>query len=324
MALSRNPRCAFCNSSNEGHLSRCAACSVVHYCNRDRQAAHRDAHKRVCNVIKKALQALDKEEENLRAHPGDWMTPPNLFEESVGHFWGIHETRPYMRSRYAVVEAYLAIDTYAAVEAARSNLADMLRLCRGDNMGVHDLCKWYATTGSEGDYDWGDMDLGFLDVKDADVFEPLVEGFLSKHGDLSFTVALTLLNIRLLLDLQALQNSSAIGHKVPQEILDRVRNQLVTTVVHNNAKIMNSADQTPLIKEIEKQVQALYTKAQQQNKHFWPVLLKPEADLGARPNSYSPRSPQRMEKVWNYSYNSWKETPGAIEMIRKLQKSNAS
>lgn len=168
------------------------------------------------------------------------------------------------------------------------------------------------------------MDLGFLDVKDADVFEPLVEGFLSKYGDLSFTVALTLLEIRLLLDLQALQNSSAIGHKVPQEILDSVRNQLVTTVVSNNAKIMNSADQTPLIKEIEKQVQALYTKAQQQNKHFWPVLLKPEADLGARPNSYSPGSPQRMEKVFNYSYNSWKETPGAIEMIRKLHKSNAS
>lgn len=67
------------------------------------------------------------------------MTPPNLFEASVGHFWGIHETRPYMRSRYAVVEAYLAIDTYAAVEAARSHLADMLRLCRGDNMGVRDL-----------------------------------------------------------------------------------------------------------------------------------------------------------------------------------------
>ena len=139
MALSRSPRCAFCNSSNEGHLSRCAACSVVHYCSRDHQVAHRDAHKGVCNGIKKALQVLEKEETKLRAHPGDWMTPPNLFEDSVGHFWGIHETRPYMRSRYAVVEAYLAIDTYAAVEAARSHLADMLRLCRGDNMGVRDL-----------------------------------------------------------------------------------------------------------------------------------------------------------------------------------------
>lgn len=168
------------------------------------------------------------------------------------------------------------------------------------------------------------MDLGFLDVKDADVFEPLVEGFLGKYGDLSFTVALTLLKIRLLLDVQALQNSSAIGHKVPQEILDNVRDQLVTTVVSNNANIMKSSDQTPLIKEIEKQVQALYMKAQQQNKHFWPVLLKPEAHLGARPNSYSPGSPQHVQIVLNYSYSSWKETPGAIEMIRKLRKSNGS
>ena len=168
------------------------------------------------------------------------------------------------------------------------------------------------------------MDLGFLDVKDADVFEPLVEGFLSKYGDLSFTVALTLLKIRLLLDLQALQNSSTIGHKVPQEILDSVRSQLVTTVVSSNAKIMKSVDQTPLIKEIEKQVQTLYIKVQQQNKHFWPALLNPGRNLGARPNAYSPGSPQHMQIILNYSYNSWKEIPGAIEMIGNLRTSNPS
>ncbi|KAL8653266.1 MAG: hypothetical protein Q9226_003923 [Calogaya cf. arnoldii] len=275
MALSRSPRCAFCNSSNEGHLSRCAACSVVHYCNRNHQAAHRDAHKRVCNGIKKALQVLEKEETKLRAHPADWMTPPNLFEESVGHFWGILETRPYMRSRYAVVEAYLAIDTYAAVEAARSHLADMLRLCRGDNMGVRDVVP--ATL----------LRLG--QIKNVTTFATELISYWPK---------------------------------VPQEILDSVRSQLVTTVVSNNAKIMKSVDQTPLVKEIEKQVQALYIKAQQQNMHFWPTLLNPGRNLGARPNSYSPGSPQHMQLILNYSYNSWKETPGAIETIGKLRTPN--
>ncbi|KAL8790002.1 MAG: hypothetical protein Q9213_000888 [Squamulea squamosa] len=341
MALSPNPRCALCNSSIEGTLSRCVACSVVHYCNRDHQVAHRGAHKKACNGIKKASKSLDREEKRLRAYPGDWMTPPNLFEEYVGRFWGICETRTYMRSYYAVVKALLAIDTYAAVDAARSHLADMLRLCRGDNMGVrhlvaatllrlgrdqdcYDFCKWYATTGNRRDYDWGDMSLGFLDVKDADVFEPLLADFLGRFGDLSFTVALTLLKIRLLLDLQALQNSAAIGHKVPQEILDAVRSQLVTAVVSNNAGIMNSVNQAPLIEKIEKQVRTLYEKVCQQNQHFWPTLLNPAGNLGVRPDAYSSGSLQQMQIMLNYSYSSWKETPGAIEMISKLHKSNAS
>ncbi|KAL8997097.1 MAG: hypothetical protein Q9169_003533 [Polycauliona sp. 2 TL-2023] len=326
MALALHPRCAFCNSGNNGCL---------------RGFAHRDAHKKVCNGIRKAHQTLDKEENQLRNTPGDFMTPANLFQVYVGHFWGIHETRPYMRSRFALVEAYLKVDTYAAVEAARSHLADMLRLCRGDNMGVRDLvpaillrlgrdqdcydfCKWYATSGSQSNYNWGDMEQGFLDVKNADVFEPLIDGFLSKYGDLSFTVALTLLKIRLLLDLQALQNSAAIGSKVPREILDSVRSHLVTTVICNNTKMMDSVDQTPLIRRIEEQVQTLYTKVCKQNKYFWPALLKPNGNLGARPNAYSPGGPEHMQIMLNYSYSSWKETPGAVEMITKFQSSNAS
>ena len=64
-------------------------------------------------------------------------------------------------------------------EAALSHLLDMLRLCRGDNMGVRDVVpglflqlgrdqeyyhflKWWAATGQYVDYDWGDMDEPYL------------------------------------------------------------------------------------------------------------------------------------------------------------------
>jgi hypothetical protein len=67
------------------------------YCGRDHQVADRPSHKSVCNGVKKAQQTMDDEERKLRAHPGDWMTPANVFEEAVGHFWGIHETRPYSK-----------------------------------------------------------------------------------------------------------------------------------------------------------------------------------------------------------------------------------
>jgi hypothetical protein len=44
----------------------------------------------------------------------------------------------------------------------------LLRL--GKDQECYDFCQWYVTTGQRGDYDWGDMDLEFLDVKDVDSF----------------------------------------------------------------------------------------------------------------------------------------------------------
>lgn len=265
------------------------------------------------------------------------MTPPNLFEEHAGHFWGIFETRGYMRSRYALVEALLKIKTYPAVETAHDHIMDMLRLCRGDNMGVRDLvpalklrlgrdqecydfCKWWVTTGQEGDYDWGDLDSPYLDVKNADVFEdPREETFLNKYGSLSHTTAVTLLKIRLLMDVRALQNSLMIGEKVPQEVLDSVRGELVSgSVVAENRSIMNAQDQTSLIKKLESQVQDLYAAVQKLNKYFWPALLKPGKHLTARPEAYSHGSMEQMQLVLQYNLDAWTETPGALGVVRDL------
>lgn len=171
--------------------------------------------------MKKCHQALDREEKNLRSFPGDFMTPPNLFEEHAGHFWGILETRGYMRARFALVEGLLKIKTYAAMKAAQGHIMDLLRLCRGDSMGVRDLvpaldlrlgkdqecynfCKWWATTRHEDHYNWGDLDNPYLDVKNADVFEPLPEILIGKWPSLNHSVAITLLKIRLSIDLCAL------------------------------------------------------------------------------------------------------------------------
>ena len=338
MPLSSTPSCSYCKFSSTGsNPPLCKACRVVHYCSKDHQVAHRDDHKHACNAIKKRQKALHREETKLRAHPGDFMTPPNLFEESVGHFWGILETRGYMRARYALVEALLKIKTYTAVAAAQRHIMDILRLCRSDNMGVRDLlpamdlrlgkdqecydiCKWYATTGQESDYDWGNMDNPFLDVKNADVFEPPLQGFLSKY-DLAHPVAITLLKIRLLLDARELQKSSMLSNKVPQEILDSVRDQLVSgSVIAENKTIMNNKDQSLLIEMLELQVHDLYTAVNKSNKYFWPALLKPEKHLAARPEAYSHGSPQHMQITLQHSFDAWMETPGAIDVIRELVK----
>lgn len=140
MSLSPDPHCSFCNkSSTTTKLSRCQGCNVVFYCGREHQFADRDDHKRACNAVKKTQSTMATEERILRDNPGDLMTPPNLFEEHAGHFWGILDTRTYMRARYALVEAFFEIETYTAVNAAHDHIMDLLRLSRSDNMGVRDL-----------------------------------------------------------------------------------------------------------------------------------------------------------------------------------------
>lgn len=67
----------------------------------------RPEHKGACKDVKQAQVALEDEEAILRAAPGDFMTPSGetISEDHVGHFWGIFETRLYMRARYALVES---------------------------------------------------------------------------------------------------------------------------------------------------------------------------------------------------------------------------
>lgn len=58
---------------------------------------------------------------------------PETFEQYVGDFWGLHETRPYMRARLVLVNRL--IDA-ARMSEAIDHMRDMLRLNPGDNQGV--------------------------------------------------------------------------------------------------------------------------------------------------------------------------------------------
>lgn len=80
--------CNFCLASKPG-LLRCSGCQCVRYCDQEHQLINRESHKRVCNRIKKLKANMEKEERELRNHPGDSMMPENPFENCVGLFWGI-------------------------------------------------------------------------------------------------------------------------------------------------------------------------------------------------------------------------------------------
>ena len=119
------------------------------------------------------LEEVRDEALKLHSAPsGDFsMDTWNYFERGVGHFWGLHEPRDYMRSRYRLLDKLLAVgwdhDQKVARAMAIEHCADLLRLNRGDAYALprlpsllveagrvqesYDLLKFFAVTNS-GDY----------------------------------------------------------------------------------------------------------------------------------------------------------------------------
>jgi tetratricopeptide (TPR) repeat protein len=76
---------------------------------------------------------------------GERAIGPEVFEEDAGHFWGITETRPYMRARAALAQLEWMLGNR---RKAIDHLKDMLRLNPNDNQGVrYVLINWLLETG---------------------------------------------------------------------------------------------------------------------------------------------------------------------------------
>ncbi|KAL2071711.1 hypothetical protein VTL71DRAFT_12946 [Oculimacula yallundae] len=332
MSLSLTSSCPTCLKTDK--LLRCQGCKVMFYCSKEHQTADRSAHKTACNAVKKAGIKCNAEETKLRNHPGDFMTPANPFENAVGRFWGILDTRDYMRSKYGVVEALLKIKTRVAVQEALTHVLDILRLNRSDNMGVrsaapalflrlgkdqecYDFIKWWATCDPDGTYDWGDMTLPYLSTKDADPLES-EDIFSDAYGDLSITSSVVLIKLRLLMEVKSLQNSTLLRSKIPSELVKDIQDGIAGPILARYKNIMSSAEQrSVVIKNLESQVDKLYKDIAKMNPHFWPAVVNPGAHLTARPEYSSRGTKEEMQISLQQCYDAWAETPGAIDFIRE-------
>lgn len=72
---------------------------------------------------------------------------PTGFEEYSGHFWGFHETRPYMRARQALA---MQLWEQGQHENAIAHLREMLVLNPGDNQGLRYIALgWLLQMGDD-------------------------------------------------------------------------------------------------------------------------------------------------------------------------------
>jgi tetratricopeptide (TPR) repeat protein len=76
-------------------------------------------------------EAKDLYEQAVKA--GERALGPRAFKKDVGHFWGILETRPYMRARAGLAQClWMLGERQQAIE----HYTDMLRLNPNDNQGI--------------------------------------------------------------------------------------------------------------------------------------------------------------------------------------------
>ncbi|KAF7713241.1 MYND-type domain-containing protein [Penicillium ucsense] len=325
--------CAVCGHKDD--LLICSGCKALPYCGRDCQIADRPAHKAACSAIRKARNVMEHEEQKLRDHPGDVMMSKDPFTSCVGHFWGVFETRDYMRARYRLVRNMESVDHVVSVTARLDHCMDLLRLCRGDNMGVrslvpgllirlqrdqdsYDFIKWWANTLENSNFDWGDTSLPYLDVKDADMFES-VERFCHSFFDLSHRTCVCLLKIRLLLELVRLEQSTDSLGPSPHPVISAMLKSPnpISSAVGASQAIMSSDSNArkAMIDTLKQQIDALYEAVQKANEHFWHNLTDPDVDLDNMPSSYTRGSVEESQLTVGDNFFAWVETPGALAFI---------
>ena len=104
-----------------------------------------DAYVLLAENTKSRKEALDLFEKGVAA--GERALGPKAFQEEVGHFWSLLETRPYMRAREGLASKFWTIGRR---DEAIKHLQDMLRLNPGDNQGVrYTLAGWLLAEGRD-------------------------------------------------------------------------------------------------------------------------------------------------------------------------------
>jgi tetratricopeptide (TPR) repeat protein len=87
-------------------------------------------------------QARDLYQQGVQA--GERAIGPQDFQEFVGHFWGILETRPYMRARAGLAQVLWFL---GEKQPAIDHATELLRLNPGDNQGIrYLLVNWLLET----------------------------------------------------------------------------------------------------------------------------------------------------------------------------------
>ncbi|PCD20126.1 hypothetical protein AU210_016758 [Fusarium oxysporum f. sp. radicis-cucumerinum] len=224
------------------NLLRCGGCHVVKYCGQPTKGRPTQAQ----GPMQPDKQTRDKaleEEEKLRINPGA-DTDGSPFDNAVGLFWFF---------KALALTCKLALTTSLPFStSARAKPRDRTRPFPRPASSLPR--RHYA---GDSHYDWRDMNLPFLDMHGEDTFEAVDEK--PHHIELAFFVALTLIKIRLMKDLESLQgflqsNPNATG----EARYDHLQEEAMSDILLRRPDIVAQDNYEETIAELRRQALQLY------------------------------------------------------------------
>lgn len=191
-----------------------------------------------------------------------------------------------------------------------------LYLRLGRDQDACDFIKWYGAK-RDSSYDWRDMSLPYLDLKGEDALEPVLEN--PHYHDVGFTVALTLIKIRLMNDLESLQKfKRGKPNATGEEVYDYLQEEAMRDVLLNRGDIAAQDSYEGTIADLRGQILNLYKMVKEKNAHFWPGVMNPNLYAYHVPTGYTMGSREEAVLVFRNSWYSWAKTEPAISYIREI------
>ncbi|KGO75244.1 Zinc finger, MYND-type [Penicillium italicum] len=336
--------CAICDTKED--LKTCTACGVLSYCSRDHQIEHRKAHKELCNYVKQTRAAVEDTHARLGPSPHDPSLPNVRRLLTERQFEA--DRKKYFVASFNLQECMERVYTERSVRAALE-MSKLARLYLPDNYlacglvsalwirldedeEVYGFIKsWYLWEESE-NHPPGQM--APTPIKNPDILEDVdfflgVEArFMDGTDTVTFLLSLTLLKIKILLDLKDLhQARQVIGPKVPQEVLDEILAKIPrSSSIKANRRIMRNPDLSAEIAKLDTQVDSLYKKIRQTNFFWWRTLVDRPLDAintvvtrshGGAPAEYGSPLEAAIWLTQKTQRFCWNETPGALDFLRE-------
>jgi hypothetical protein len=228
--------------------------------------------------------------------------------------------------------AELDVGTRLAVESGLGHILEITKNAKSSMLGVadfapasflrlgrdqeaYDFMKWWITTP---DTIMRPPMQPYTAVKNQGILEPAAV-FMGKCPSMAFMATLTLLKLRLLMDLQSLQRSKKnMSAKLPQELVDEIRRNMVSSAI--GRELIERDDHQEDIARMKADVKVMYEAVMASNMQFWPAVLHSGDNLTAEAEGWYYGNKEEMQFALQFTYRAWVETPGAIEAIEVLSK----
>lgn len=337
--------CGECSQSCPRQIAlRCSICQLIRYCSAEHLATHWKKHKSACEAIFHAREELEMDEQALR----DSFAPVDPFTMLGDPLWDEQVAQNYLLTRMDLIRAMRRLRTPESVQAQLEHVQGLLELSRNDGVMARNVepqlllrlnrdqecygfIKRWRTIGRQYDYNWATIAHGSLDtpnLHNQDAFESAeylcnYDGLTGFDGTiLEHTVAATLLKIKLIIDLGALQKATVLegttlGRSLPREILDAIRLYLPRSpIVYSNRRIWERRDHSAIIRQLHRQIDMLYTAVGNISNRFWPVMLDHYAAYDERFRVLDRSGGTECRGGLRNSYDSWVETPGALAFLK--------